>query len=175
MSKSARTAIFIIMALAIIGLGVTVAYLVLGNKGANEPASNTTGNDGVATSGSAIVLTEDTKDDINALVEKLQDNSLAVKMTGTWTFSKDCTTSNAFVANSERNKHPLRVTVVMADTGEEIITLPDMEVGQKAENFGLPMELEPGEYEAVMMHQTIVDGEVHGTVNTALTIVVLDK
>ena len=60
----------------------------------------------------------------------------------------------------------------MADTGEVLMTSPDVPVGSCIENFGLEKTLDPGDYDVVVAHQQIKDGEIYNTVRTSITITV---
>lgn len=123
-------------------------------------------------SGSNLVITEDSRISASDISEKVSDGMIVVKMTGKWTFNSDCTSSNAYLANSERNKYPLKFEITLQDTGEVILTTPEVPVGSSLENFGLPKKLESGTYDVVIAHQSVKDGEVFSTVRTAATIIV---
>ena len=123
-------------------------------------------------SGSAIVVTDDTKDTLAEIKEKVAKGSIAVKMTQGWVFSDGGKSGNGYLANSERNSYDMRFQITLAETGEVIMTSPDVPVGSCIENFPLSVTLEAGTYNVVIDHQLVEDGEVFATVKTAAEIVV---
>lgn len=118
-------------------------------------------------SGTSIVVTEDTRDPLSQIKDKVQKGMILVKMTDGWVFKEGGASSNAYLANSERNSFPLRFRMTLKDSGEVIMESPDVPVGSCIENFPLSVTLDPGEYEVIIDHQQVEDGEVINTVSTA--------
>lgn len=123
-------------------------------------------------SGNAIVVTEDSRDTVSAIQDKVTKGMISVKMTDGWIFSDGGASSNAYLANSERNSYDLRFEITLEDTGEVIMQSPDVPVGSCIENFPLSVVLEPGTYNVVVAHQQVEEGEVVNTVRTATVITV---
>lgn len=123
-------------------------------------------------SGSGLVVTEDNHGNISQDLKKANKGNLVVRMTQGWVFTDDCTKSNAYLGNSTRNEAPVRFIITMADTGEVLLTSPEVPVGSCIENFPLSVKLSPGSYDVVVTHQLMNNGEPYGNVNTATTIVV---
>lgn len=122
--------------------------------------------------GSNLVITEDKRVSASDIAEKVNDSMIVVKMTAKWTFNSDCTSSNAYLGNSDKNSYPLRFEVMLKDTGEVLLTTPDVPVGSCIQNFGLPKKLDSGTYDVIISHQAVKDGSVFSTVKTAAQIVV---
>ena len=163
----------IIMGTVIVALVGVIAFMgyELLNKQGNTPATGQ-GNQSELNSGTAIVVTEDTKDALTEIKEKVAKGSIAVKMTNGWVFSDGGKVSNGYLANSERNSYVMRFKITLEDTGEVIMTSPDVPVGSCIENFPLSVTLDAGTYNVVIDHQLVEGGEVFATVKTAAEIVV---
>lgn len=163
-----------------IAVGAVMAVLVgviaiMGYKLMKTPENATSAAEGEQTelnSGTAIVVSEDTKDALTEIKEKVAKGSIAVKMTQGWIFNDGGKSSNGYLANSERNSYDMRFQIIMEDTGEVIMTSPDVPVGSCIENFPLSVTLEAGTYNVIVNHQLIEDGEVFASVKTAAEIVV---
>lgn len=125
-----------------------------------------------APSGVSIVVTEDNRDVLQEIKDKVAFGMIEVKMTSNWVFEENCTVSNAYLANSKRNDFDLRFLITLADTGEVIMESPDVPIGSCIENFPLEVVLEPGEYDVIVAHQQVKDGEVFNTVRTTASITV---
>lgn len=155
----------IVGVVAVIALAVGIhAYNSNKNTDKEVPTQNA--------NGVSLVITEDSRITASDIAQKVSDGMIVVKMTGEWTFNSACTSSNAYLANSDKNSYPLRFQVTMADTGETILETPDVPVGSCIQNFGLPNKLDKGTYDIVVAHQAVKDGEVYSTVKTAAKIVV---
>ena len=89
-----------------------------------------------------------------------------------WLFKDGGKTSNAFLANSERNENDMRFEITLADTGEVIMLSPDVPPGSCIEDFPLAVELDSGVYNIVIAHQQVENGEVINTVRTSGVITV---
>ena len=122
--------------------------------------------------GTGIIITEDSRISSSDIAQKVSDGMIVVKTTGEWTFNSDCTESNAYLANSDKNNYPLKFEVAMSDTGKVILTTPEVPVGSCIQNFGLPEKLAAGTYEVVVSHQAVKDGQVFSTVRTSGKIIV---
>lgn len=173
MNKSGKKNVIIICLVAvmvgvIVGLTALCYNLYLNSQKPTEQVSDTT----YPPSGNGIVITEDNKNVLSSLKDKVKKGMIEVKMTSHWVFENGGESSNAYLANSERNDYDLRFEITMADTGEVLMTSPDVPVGSCIENFPLTVTLEPGEYNVVIAHQQIEDGEILNTVRTASTITV---
>lgn len=169
-SKKGKTftiALVIVLLVTVGALGAVCVHLYQKNS---EKEETTTVDRNV--SGSAIVVSDDNRSLAGQIKEKAKEGRIVVKMTQDWIFEDDCTKSNAYLANSERNTTDLRFEISLADSGEVIMTSPDVPVGSCIENFGLSKILDPGQYDVVVAHQQIKDGEVYGTVRTSATITV---
>lgn len=138
---------------------------------ANNGIVSTAANQNVA-SGNGIVVTEDTRDAVSGIRDKVEKGKIAVRMTQHWVFEEGGASSNAYLANSTRNSYPLRFEITLAETGEVIMQSPDVPVGSCIENFPLSVTLEPGTYDVIVAHQQVEDGEVINTVSTAEVITV---
>lgn len=151
--------VVLIFACVIIG-----AYFLLGNKKVETKAEgNGSGN---------IVITKDSRNSASDIAQKVKDGMIVVKMTGKWTFNKDCSSSDAYLANSTRNKYPLKFKVTLKDTGKVLFTTDEVPVGSSLEKFGLPEKLDVGTYDIIIEHQLVKEGKVASSVSTAATLVV---
>lgn len=157
-----KTIIIVLLLLCLLAL-LIVCFLLYKNR--QQPEMDTTGSD-------AIIVTEDTRNIQKDINEKVAKGMIDVKMTRNWVFEDGGKISNAYLANSERNSYPLRFEITLADTGEVIMDSPDVPIGSCIENFPLSVTLDPGEYDVVIAHQQIEDGEVINTVRTAIPITV---
>lgn len=137
-----------------------------------KPADSLNTGVSYAPSGVSIVVTEDDRDVLQEIKDKVAFGMIEVKMTANWVFEEGCTVSNAYLANSKRNDFDLRFLVTLADTGEVIMESPDVPIGACIENFPLDVVLDPGEYDVVVAHQQVKDGEVFNTVRTTAKITV---
>ena len=161
-------------------IGVVIIVLIgviaiMGYKLINTPGNEASGvqtDQGGSNSGVAIVVTDDTKDALTEIKEKVAKGSIAVKMTQGWVFSEGGKKGNGYLANSERNSYDMRFQITLEDTGEVIMTSPDVPVGSCIENFPLSVTLEVGTYNVIVEHQLVEDGEVFATVKTAAEIIV---
>lgn len=165
----------LVLIISLVCMGVTVAaagVIVMNTQ--NKPEQEVT-NDVMAElppSGSSIEIKDDSRNYAAEIQEKVERGRILVKMTSGWIFEDGGAKSNAYLANSERNSYPLRFEIILADTGEVIMTSPDVPVGSCIENFPLSVTLEPGEYEVVIAHQQVENGEIFNTVRTGGTIIV---
>jgi len=167
LNRKALIAIIIVL-LCVVG-GVT-AFAI--NSYIHKENNVQEGSD-LLTSGSGMVVTEDNRDDVSkSLGQKANSGSLVVRMTQGWVFTDGCTKSNAYLGNSVRNEAPVRFVITMEDTGEVLMTSPEVPVGSCIENFPLSVKLEAGTYKVIVTHQLMRDGEPYGNVNTAATITV---
>lgn len=157
-----KTFIIVLLLLCLIAL-LIVCFLLYKNR--QQPEMDTPGSD-------AIIVTEDTRNIQKDINEKVAKGMIDVKMTRNWVFEDGGKTSNAYLANSERNSYPLRFEITLEDTGEVIMESPDVPIGSCIENFPLSVTLDSGEYNVVIAHQQIEDGEVINTVRTAIPITV---
>lgn len=155
--------IIIILLLCIIALLTFVCYK-LWNKEEPEVDEDV--------SGSAMIITEDTRDALSDINDKVAKGMIDIKMTRNWIFEEGGKKSNAYLANSERNSYSLRFQITLDDTGEVIMESPDVPLGSCIENFPLSVTLEPGEYSVTIAHQQVEDGEVINTVRTSEVITV---
>ena len=169
-SKKGKTFTIALVMVLLVTVGALGAVCVHLYQKGNEKEETTTVDRNV--SGSAIVVSDDNRDLQNQINEKAKDGRIVIKMTQNWIFEDDCTKSNAYIANSERNTTDLRFEISLADTGEVIMTSPDVPVGSCIENFGLNKALTAGEYDVVVAHQQIKDGQIYATVRTSAKITV---
>lgn len=172
MNKSGKKNVIIICLVAVmicVIVGLAALCYNLYQNSQNTPAQQTSI---IPPSGDGIVITEDNKNALSDIKEKVKKGMIEVKMTSNWVFEDGGKSSNAYLANSERNSYDLRFEISIADTGEVIMTSPDVPVGSCIENFPLSVTLESGDYNVVIAHQQIEDGEVMNTVRTAATITV---
>lgn len=157
---------------------IAVCLLLVGSIGAFaynmyiHRNDNTGSKDDLSISGGGLVVTEDNKGSITQDLKKANKGNLVVRMTQGWVFTDGCTKSNAYLGNSTRNEGPVRFIITMADTGETLLTSPEVPVGSCIENFPLSVNLSPGDYDVVITHQLMKDGEPAGNVSTAAKIVV---
>lgn len=161
-SPKNKKPVIIVVLLCIIMILAAVGYFFYMN---HRPETDDAGSD-------AIIVTEDTRNIQKDINEKVSKGMIDVKMTRNWVFEDGGKTSNAYLANSERNSYPLRFEITLEDTGEVIMESPDVPIGSCIENFPLSVTLDPGEYNVVIAHQQIEDGEVINTVRTAIPITV---
>lgn len=162
-NTESKKIILIVLLLVIIALLATVVYMLYKNR-MPEPED-----DGGS---SAIIITEDTRDALGDINDKVAKGMIDIKMTRNWVFENGGETSNAYLANSERNSYDLRFEITLEDTGEVIMESPDVPIGSCIENFPLSTTLEPGEYNVVIAHQQVENGEIINTVRTAEIITV---
>jgi hypothetical protein len=153
----------IILLGAVIIILAAVCYILLNKE---EPAEEEDA------SGTAMIITEDTRDALSDINDKVAKGMIDVKMTRNWVFEDGGKKSNAYLANSERNSYELRFKITLEDTGETIMESPDVPLGSCIENFPLSVTLDPGEYNVVIAHQQVEDGEVINTVRTSDVITV---
>lgn len=163
-NKGNKKVLLIILLLIIIVLLAAAVYMLYKNS-TPEPEEDDTGS-------SAMIITEDTRDALGDINDKVAKGMIDIKMTRNWVFENGGETSNAYLANSERNSYDLRFKITLEDTGEVIMESPDVPIGSCIENFSLSTTLEPGEYNVVIAHQQVENGEVINTVRTADTITV---
>lgn len=168
---SSKLIVMIALLIAIIiGMGVALVFVVKNNG--KQPEIVVSESAAVGSVGSNLVITKDSKDTQGDIEQKVKAGSIAVKMTGNWFFSDNCSTSNAYIANSEHNQFPLTFELTLADSGEVILTTPEVPVGSCIEQFGLDKVLESGQYSVLVAHRQMKDGEVYNQVVTATTITV---
>lgn len=159
--KSKKPLIIAVLLCIIIILAAVCCFLYINRR----PAADDTGS-------SAIIVTEDTRNALGDINDKVAKGMIDVKMTRNWIFEDGGKTSNAYLANSERNSYILKFEITLEDTGEVIMESPDVPIGSCIENFPLSVTLDPGEYNVVIAHQQVEDGEVINTVRTSGTITV---
>lgn len=163
-----KVLIAIVVCLIVVGAGCVFGmYRYMDSKNNKDNKNVTTD-----VNGSNLVITEDKRVSASDIAEKVNDSMIVVKMTAKWTFNSDCTSSNAYLGNSDKNSYPLRFEVMLKDTGEVLLTTPDVPVGSCIQNFGLPKKLDSGTYDVIISHQAVKDGSVFSTVKTAAQIVV---
>lgn len=160
--KNTKKPIIIILLICMIVLLAGVCYFLFISK---QPE-----NDGIGSN--AMIVTEDTRDALGDINDKVAKGMIDIKMTNNWIFEDGGKTSNAYLANSERNSYDLRFKITLEDTEEVIMESPDVPIGSCIENFPLSTTLDPGEYNVVIAHQQIENGEVINTVRTSGTITV---
>lgn len=160
--KKSRKPLIIILLLCIMVILAAAGYFLYINR---QPEEDNIGS-------SAIIVTEDTRDAQGDINDKVAKGMIDVKMTRNWVFEDGGKTSNAYLANSERNSYDLRFEITLEDTGEVIMESPDVPIGSCVENFPLSVTLDPGEYNVIIAHQQVEDGEVINTVRTSGTITV---
>ncbi len=153
----------IIVGLVVVVILIAVACYLFLNKEPEEAD-----NDG----GNAMIITEDTKNAAADINDKVKKGMIDVKMTQNWVFEDGGKSSNAYLANSERNSYDLRFEITLDDTGEVIMESPDVPIGSCIENFPLSVTLDPGEYNVVIAHQQVENDEIINTVRTTAVITV---
>lgn len=162
-----KVLIAIVVCLIVVGAGCVFGmYRYMDGKNKDNQTVTTDAGNG------NIVISEDKKISASDIAEKVNDGMIVVKMTSKWTFNSDCTSSNAYLANSDKNNYPLKFEITRKDTGEVLMTTPEVPVGSCIENFGLPNKLPSGTYDVSIAHQAVKDGQVFSTVRTAAQIVV---
>ena len=123
----------------------------------------------------AIVITEDTRNGNSEMMDRVAEGMIAVKMTGVWTFKNGNAAGDGYVANSQHNGAPLKITVQLKETEETVLVVDSIPVGSCVENFALQKELEKGTYPAIVTHSTLDgDGNVTNSVRTEIQINVLN-
>ncbi len=160
--EKSKKVLIIILLLCIIVLLAVVCYKLWDKEPEDERD----------VSGSAMIITEDTRDALSDIKDKVAKGMIDIKMTRNWIFEEGGKSSNAYLANSERNSYDLRFQITLDDTGEVIMESPDVPIGSCIENFSLSETLEPGEYNVTIAHQQVEDGEVINTVRTSDVITV---
>ena len=171
-SKKKKTLVIVVVLVLFATVGALGAVCIHLYQKSNAGQEEETTLKNAAVSGSSIVVSDDKRDVAGEIKQKTADGKIVVKMTQSWVFEDGCKTSNAYLANSERNSYDLRFEISLADTGEVLMTSPDVPVGSCIENFGLEKTLDPGDYDVVVAHQQIKDGEIYNTVRTSITITV---
>ena len=125
--------------------------------------------------GGAVVITQDKRVSASDVSNQIAAGMIVVKMTGEWTFKDGNSAGDGYVANSQYNSAPLKITVTLKDSEEVILETEPIPVGSCIENFPLSQDLEKGTYSAVVAHSTVDDnGEVINTVRTEVKINVLN-
>lgn len=155
-----RVVIIVSLLCTVILLGIISYILYINRQPENDTGTN------------AMIITEDTRNALDNINDKVAKGMIDVKMTRNWVFEDGGKMSNAYLANSERNAYDLRFEITLEDTGETIMESPDVPIGSCIENFPLSVTLDPGEYKVVIAHQQVEDGEVINTVRTSGTITV---
>lgn len=165
--KTVAVVITIIMTSAVVALGAVCVHLYNENK-AQKQAEVINRH----VSGSSMVVSDDNRNVVGEINQKAEEGKIVVKMTQNWVFTDGGKNSNAYLANSERNSYDLQFEMTLADSGEVIMTSPNVPVGSCIENFSLEKQLDPGKYDVIISHNQIKDGEIYNTVRTSATITV---
>jgi hypothetical protein len=104
--------------------------------------------------------------------EPVQDSHYNVRMNTEWTFPTwDTESPDAYIANSERNKRTVFVTVKLKETEEIVYTSPDIPVGSQLTGFALDNRLAAGEHKGVVTYHLLDDeGAELTTVSVTVTL-----
>lgn len=160
-SDHSKTIMSLVIAILLIAIGV-ILYLFLNKE--PEAEADRTGTGGV-------VITPDSRE--SGAMQKVAEGMITVKMTPAWYFYDGNSAGNGYVANSQFNSAPLKITVTLDDTGEVVLETDPIPVGYSVENFKLDKYLAKGSYPATVTHATVdEDGEVTNAVRTRITIYV---
>ena len=170
--KGSNKIVIIVMAAVIVVMAAVVGVMFYKMSTAGKPGDDKEIVNNLPPSGSGVVISEDSRNVGTNIAEKVAKGSVAVKMTQDWIFNNGGESSNAYLTNSERNSYDMRFEITLEDSGEVIMTSPDVPVGSCIENFPLSVKLEPGKYNVVIAHQLVENGEVFATARTAGTITV---
>lgn len=163
-----KTSTIVSVASVCCAAAVTVAAISYVNN--NTRTAEVAVTEQVGTSG--IVIKDDGRNYQGEINDKVKKGNISVKMTANWVFENGGKSSNAYLANSERNEYDLRFEITLADTGEVIMVSPDVPVGSCIENFPLSVTLDKGIYDIIVAHQQVENGEVINTVRTTGVITV---
>lgn len=123
--------------------------------------------------GKGTLVTEDNLAEVlEELKKPVEDGSYSVKMNMNWHFPSSTEEStNAYVANSTRNKRTVYFDVILTGSNELVYSSPYLEVGAEISGFALDAALEAGEYEATVIYHLVDDD--YNEITTASVIVVL--
>jgi hypothetical protein len=124
-----------------------------------------------------IVVTEENAQEIRDwFSQPVEDSHFTVSMTARWTFPTALTPSrDAVVRNVELNNRTVFFDVLLEDRDEIILISPYIPVGLEFRNFALEVDLEPGEYTALVTYFLVDDDyEIITDVAVYVTIVILN-
>ena len=162
MKSGTKSKIFAAVGIIALLLSCAVCVYTIFN---NKEVVDDSGDDFV--SGEGIVVKDDNRNYAAEIKDKVEKGMIMVRMTQNWVFKDGCKTSNAYLANATGNRTDLRFQITLAETGEVIMTSPDVPVGSCIENFPLSVELDPGTYAIIIAHQQVEDGKVTNEVRTS--------
>ena len=162
--------IAVLAIVAILALGAAVVYLLFsrgGSTGTEAPAQEEPAQRNV-------LVTPEDVDEIASRkpAESSDADRYTVTMNTTWNFSDGASaSSNAYVANSTDNAHPVYFDVMINGDDSPLYESPIIPVGGHIDGIQLNRELENGIYDCVAVYH-LVDDEQNtlSTVNVALTI-----
>lgn len=158
-----KTIMSLVIAVLLVAIGVII-YMFTNRQPDPELESDRTGTGGV-------VITPDSHE--TGAMQKVAEGMITVKMTPAWYFYDGNSAGNGYVANSQYNSAPLKITVTLDDTGEVVLETDPIPVGYSAENFKLSKYLAKGSYPATVTHALVdEDGEVTNSVRTRIMIYV---
>ncbi len=97
------------------------------------------------------VIDEDNYQQISEeMSNEVQDGYFETYMNTDWTFADGTAkTEDAVFGNSPNNTKPIRMEVILSDTGEVVYESGVLPVGTELPPFQLDVDLEPGTYDAV--------------------------
>ncbi len=170
-NKKLLIVIIILLAVIIIGGAIILAF-VLGKKSSQNPAvadgTSDTGSREVASSIRQIVDEENASSIYEQMRQEVAEGMFECDMSYEWTFKDGkSSSSDAYVANSPNNTHPIYFDVYIKDTDELIYSSPVLPVGTQWTDFKLDKPLEAGSYKCVCMYNLLKDVETQEVISSA--------
>ena len=153
----------IILAIVVIAL-VGVIILLLSKKDAKDSIEGREIGGSVRT----VVNQESADSVVEQMRQEVEEGMFACKMSMEWTFEDGASeSSDAYVANSENNTHPLFFDVYIDGIDEPVYSSPVLPVGTEVVNIKLDKELDAGDYKATVMYTLLKDIETQEALSKA--------
>lgn len=163
------TAIFAVVVIALVGI---IIYLL--NRGDDDRQDAGTQRK-VADSVRTVIDEDSANDVMEQMREEVAEGMFECQMSMTWTFADGKTeSSDAYVANSVNNTHPICFDVYMKDTEELLYASPVLPVGTDLTGFRLDKELSSGSYQATVMYSLLEDADSQEVISQAGFVVTIN-
>jgi cytoskeletal protein RodZ len=161
--------IIIIGALVIVLLLAVIIILLVKKQPEPTVADSSQTSEREVANESRIILDESSAQNVmDEMREKVEEGMFECSMSMDWTFENAETESkDAYVANSENNRHPFYFDIVLNGSDEVLYSSPVLPVGATLTNFKLDKPLEPGTYEALCKYTILQDEESQEPISAA--------
>lgn len=177
--KNNKAVIIIIVLLAVIVLVlVAVIAFLLGRQ--NAPASQDTAASSeapreVIDSARFVLDEESAANVVEDMRKQVAEGMFECNMAYEWTFLDGKTeSSDAYVANSSSNTHPILFDVYIDNTDELLYSSPVLPVGTVLRNIKLDKELPAGSYQASCHYKLLSDEETQETISEAEFVITIN-